>query len=398
MKLVCVIDNLGSGGAQRQLTTLGVLLKKLGHSVAFITYHRDDFFLPVLERVGIENISLVDKTHLQRPLAIRKALNSRRPDAVLAFLEGPSLYCELAGLPSRKWGLIVSERLQVNPKKGVSHWHRLFHRLADYITTNSHANRLALARLLPGLAFKIVTIYNCLDLDTFRPSPLRQVSKTVRFIVAASYQPRKNPLGFVRALRVALNAEPGLQVQVDWYGGFPARPDGAADRRHLEEARRSSHELGVDHMLHLHDGEADIVSRYQAAAAVLLPSLAEGLPNTVCEGMACGLPVLAGRIGDAGILVQEGVNGFLFDPQGPEDIARALLQFCRLGPQSQSQMGARSREVAEKLFSPAAAVRAYENLLVAAARSKGIRLTDRPSEPATSVSNCERPELATSAK
>lgn len=397
MKLLCVLDNLGSGGAQRQLTTLGVWLKKLGHSVTFITYHRDDFFLPVLERAGIENISVAHKARWQRPLAIRKAINIQRADAVLAFLEGPCLYCELAGLPSRSWGLIVSERLQVHPKGIVSHWHRQFHRLADYITTNSHANRLALARLLPGLASRMVTVYNCLDLEAFRPSPEPQVPNTIRFIVAASYQPRKNPLGLVRALRLALDEQPGLQIQVDWYGGFPVLSDGGPDRRYLDEAQRLSRELGVDHMLHLHEKEPQIVSRYQEATAVLLPSLAEGLPNTVCEGMACGLPVLAGRIGDAGILVQESGNGFLFDPQSPQDIARALLQFCRLSRRARTQMGAKSRELAEKLFSPAAAVRFYENLLVRAARRENFRANDCSPE-AASVPNEERPELAVSTK
>jgi glycosyltransferase involved in cell wall biosynthesis len=244
----------------------------------------------------------------------------------------------------------------------------------------------------------MVTIYNCLDLDVFRPSPIAQASNAVRFIVAASYQPRKNPLGLVKALRLALDAEPNLKLEVDWYGGFPVGSDGDPDRRHLNEAQRLSRELAVDHILHLHDKESQIVSRYQAATAVLLPSLAEGLPNTLCEGMACGLPVLAGRIGDAGILVQDSMNGLLFDPQSPQDMARALLQFCRLNPQTRAQMGTRSRELAEKLFSPAAAVRAYENLLVGAARSERVRFTDWPPEPAASIPNCERPELALSAK
>lgn len=397
MKLVCVIDNLGSGGAQRQLTTLGVRLKKLGHSVNFITYHRDDFFLGVLENAGIENISLAGKTRFQRPLAIRKAINSRQPDAVLAFLEGPCLYCELAGLPWRRWGLVVSERLQVEPDRGLRQWHRRFHHLADYITTNSHANRVALTRLLPGLASRMFTVYNCLELELFRPSALKQGATKVRFIVAASYQPRKNPLGLVRALRLALDTEPSLQMEVDWYGGFPVGPDGGPERSHFNEAQRLSRELGVEDILHLHEKEAEIVGRYQDATAVLLPSLAEGLPNTICEGMACGLPVVAGRIGDAGILVQEGVNGILFDPESPQDIARALVQFCRLSSQARAQMGAKSRELAEKLFSPAAAVRAYENLLAGAAGKQGVQPMHFP-ERATSVPNCQSSGMMVSAK
>src|SRR5262249_4279878 len=157
----------------------------------------------------------------------RKVLQAERPDAVLAFLEGPSLYCELAGLPSRRWGLIVSERLQVSARRNLSNAHRFFHRLADYITTNSHANRSSLARLMPGLASRLVTIYNCLDLEAFCPGPSRPAARTLRFIVAASYQPRKNPMGLAQAVRLALNAEPGLRLQIDWYGSFPTGPNSA---------------------------------------------------------------------------------------------------------------------------------------------------------------------------
>jgi glycosyltransferase involved in cell wall biosynthesis len=381
MKLICALDSFGSGGAQRQLTTLAVGLKRLGHSVTFITYHRDDFFLPVLERAGIGNISLANKTRLQRPLAFRKVLQAEQPDAVLAFLEGPSLYCELAGLPSRRWGLIVSERLQVNPRRSLSNAHRFFHYLADYITTNSHANSSILARLMPGLASRLVTIYNCLDLETFRPAPSKPAAGALRFVVAASYQPRKNPMGLVQAVRLALNAEPALRLQIDWYGSFPTGPNAAGNRRHLEEVQRMSREFGIEDLLHFHDKEPEIVRRYQEADALLLPSLIEGLPNTVCEGMACGLPVLASRIGDAEVIVREGMNGFLFNPESPRDMARAFLQFHRLGADARGQMGITSRGIAEKLFAPGAIVSAYENLLASAAKGERARLSDWPPAP-----------------
>jgi glycosyltransferase involved in cell wall biosynthesis len=362
--------------------------------VTFITYHRDDFFLPVLERAGIENICLANKTRLQRPLAFRKVLKVERPDAVLAFLEGPSLYCELAGLPSRRWGLIVSERLQVSPRRSLSNAHRLFHRLADYVTTNSHANTSSLARLMPGLASRSVTIYNCLDLEMFRPAQSKPAARELRFVVAASYQPRKNPMGLVQAVRLALNAEPALRLQIDWYGSFPG-PNGGANRRHLEEVRRMSCELGIAQVLHFHDKEPEIVRRYQEADAVLLPSLVEGLPNTVCEGMACGLPVLASRIGDAEIIVREGVNGFLFDPEAPQDIARALLQFCRVGAEARRQMGIASRQIAESLFAPGMIVSAYANLLAGAARRECVQGCDWPPIPARAAS--KRPNQAVTA-
>ena len=48
MKVLCLIDGLGSGGAQRQLVGLASLLKKEGYDVLVVYYHGDHFFVPFL--------------------------------------------------------------------------------------------------------------------------------------------------------------------------------------------------------------------------------------------------------------------------------------------------------------------------------------------------------------
>lgn len=383
MKIVCFIDNLGAGGAQRQLTTLGVFFRKAGHSVSFITYHEDMFFRPMLDANGVGVERLRARSRLGRPVALRKRLLCEAPDAVLAFLEGPCLYAELAGLPKRPWRLVVSERLEMNGNGKAPNWKRGFHRLADCITTNSHANRRALAQVLGKSAARIATIYNCLDLESFKPagSARRHGSGPIRLVVAASYQPRKNTLGLIRAVAMALSQHPTLKLQIDWYGGFPLLRQGSEDRRYFEECQELIRGLGLARSFHLHEKDKAIISRYQEADAVALPSLAEGLPNAVCEGMACGLPVLASRIGDADILVDQGVNGFLFEPQHPEDMARALLDFCGLSREARLAMGVESRRKAEVLFSPEHAVNAYQRLLEAAATGREVPVRHWPAEP-----------------
>jgi len=53
MKLLFVIDNLGSGGAQRQMINLARELKTRGHHVEFFVYYPHDHYLPLLDEVGI---------------------------------------------------------------------------------------------------------------------------------------------------------------------------------------------------------------------------------------------------------------------------------------------------------------------------------------------------------
>ena len=61
-----------------------------------------------------------------------------------------------------------------------------------------------------------------------------------------------------------------------------------------------------------------------ASDVLCLPSLNEGLPNVALEAMACGLPIVASRVGGVPEIVREGVNGFLVPPSDPRALAEAL--------------------------------------------------------------------------
>ncbi len=385
VKITCLIDYLEPGGAQRQLVSLGLFLKRMGHDVSFVTYHDGEFFQRQLEQAGIPIRRVRPRHKLLRAIAIRKALRFERPHAVLAFLEGPCFYAEIASLPFRRWGLVVSERLQIHAKKPPRDWKRVMHLRADYVTTNSHANRLALERMVPSLGGRVATIYNCLDLSAFCPSEASPTPTpdTIKLVVMASYLRRKNTLGLAKALALAREKDPGLKIEVDWYGGDPVLlPRNTPDTVYRDSAQSVIDQLGLSRVFRLHPPENDIVRRYQAADAVVLPSFAEGLPNAVCEGMACGRPVLASDIGDAPRLVEPGRNGFLFNPAMAESIAGAILAFCHLPAGRRVAMGVESRRMAELLFAPERAAAAYAELLEAALSQRRIAVRHWPSPPA----------------
>ena len=85
---------------------------------------------------------------------------------------------------------------------------------------------------------------------------------------------------------------------------------------------------------------------YGLASAFILPSSHfEQWGLVVNEAMACGLPVLVSRTcGCAPDLVQEGVNGFTFDPQDVDALARLLLRISS-GQTDLAAMGAASRKI-----------------------------------------------------
>ena len=88
-----------------------------------------------------------------------------------------------------------------------------------------------------------------------------------------------------------------------------------------------------------------------------------GCSNVICEAMARGKPVLASRVGDNPILVEDGVSGFLFDPNSPDEIASAIVRFSKLSPEQRIVMGKIGRQRAEEMLSPKRFAGQYEELI-----------------------------------
>lgn len=387
MRLLCFIDSLGAGGAQRQLTTLAVGLKRRGHDVRFLVYHPHDHFLPLLQTAGIPCEVIPACSHFQRLWAVRRILRRGWQEAVLAFLTAPCFYAELARFPGRHWGLVAGERL-ADPamKSGAGRWVRQFHRLADTVVCNSHTNRLMVEAVLPFLSKKLATVYNIVDLSLFHcPSPpihgaVAPPSNVFRIVVAASYHEKKNMLGLAKALHHLRTAGDVPPIVIDWFGAV--QPDPTPYHR----AQQFVAENGLAELLRFHPPTRALAEEYSRADAVGLFSFFEGLPNAICEGMACGKPIVLSNVCDAGNLVRQGKNGFLCDPSSPESIACALRSLAAGSQQERRQMGLESRKMAENLFGEDVIVERYERLLQAAIRRQAV--------PAESTWPVEVPESA----
>lgn len=372
MKLVLFTDNLGSGGAQRQLCLLALEFQRLGHSVSVLTYNAGtsddaDFFGPWLDSKGIPRHRIRPLRRWQRPFVLRRTLVKCAPDAVLAFQTAPSLYAELAGLGVRRWGLVVSERNAFpGSQRGPSRWVRLFHRVADSVTTNSQANRELMTLSWPWLGGRVQVIYNAVDLQHFQPVPQLELTPEthdgrLQLVVLARYERQKNVQNILEAV---LFLRGRTATHLRWYGGT------RADKTPLHEGEKFIQANKLARNVELLPATRDPRQAYWASDAVLLASWYEGCPNVICEAMACGKPVLASAVSDNPLIVEDGVSGFLFDPHSPEAIADAIARLAELDPERRRAMGAAGRQRAESLFALESCARRYEGLLVSAAHAR----------------------------
>ena len=223
MNILCFIDNLGSGGAQRQLVNLALALKEKGHIVSFLTYYKSEFYLSILQENNIAVTTIESPSYLKRVIECRKHIRSGKFDAVISFLETPSFIAEVASFPFRKWKLVVGER-SAAPKilktlKG--RLYRLMHVFSDYVVSNSNTNRRMVKKANPFLLNrKNKTIYNIYNFDVLDPAKFEQEKPEegkFHIVVAASHQRLKNLKNLAIAISL-LDEDLKNRLAVDWYG------------------------------------------------------------------------------------------------------------------------------------------------------------------------------------
>ncbi|MEI7529305.1 MAG: glycosyltransferase family 4 protein [Elusimicrobiota bacterium] len=85
--------------------------------------------------------------------------------------------------------------------------------------------------------------------------------------------------------------------------------------------------LGVGASVTLAGPKDDLLPYYRAADVFVLPSLTEGMSNSMLEAMATGVAIMASRVDGAKDAVADGESGVLFDPLNPAEIKQCLRRF-----------------------------------------------------------------------
>ena len=278
-------------------------------------------------------------------------------------------------MPRRNFAVIVSERAW-NPYKRLESLRYFFHRFADVVVSNSYAQQCRIQCVAGHLARRTRVIVNGVDLERFKPSDRAHGAATrrLRILVLARVVHEKNPLALLNAIAIICREHPYCDAVVDWFGAKPTKgksaysPDRMAYYRRVHQA---IDDLQLRDRFRLHAEIKDVTLLYHRADAACLPSVVEGCSNFICEAMACGVPVLASRIGDNRRLVQDGRNGFLFDPSSPVAIASAIIRFSMLSASQRQEMGLEGRKMAEAMLSPKVYVDQYAGLVDEVIQERG---------------------------
>lgn len=172
---------------------------------------------------------------------------------------------------------------------------------------------------------------------------------TLVFVGAVT--PRKRPHLLLEA--IGLLKQQGLECQLAIVG-----PE--QDQEYVRQMKDRAAALGIESLVVWHGFSADVAPIFRACDFFGLPSQAEGMPASLVEALATGLPSIVTAISGATDLVDDGVNGRFVEPDAAQ-IADALAMYLRDPALTDSHRAAAVRKV-ETRFSAKAVLEAYDRM------------------------------------
>jgi glycosyltransferase involved in cell wall biosynthesis len=347
MRIFHMVNSLDMGGSEHQMVEVASRQKVRGYQVIVGCLSSKGSLIENLRQSEISVIEFNPKGALFRPHGIFQLLRLtwffvRHPFDVVQVHD---LYSTLLGVPAA-W--LARVPVILSCRRDLSHWwwytprRRRFLRhvqnRSTYVIANSQAVRDFLVErdgFDPNL---IRVIRNGVDLERFttvRPDrrrlfPHLEAQSRLIAVVANMNVETKGHADLIRA---------AAEVSQKFHDAkFLLIGDGA-ERIRLEAMTA---ELGLSKTVLFLGLRTDVPNILACCDLFVLPSWAEGLPNSVLEAMAAGLPVVATRVGGIPEIIDDGENGLLVAPRDSHALAVAILQL--LGNEGLAKQLARSAQ------------------------------------------------------
>jgi glycosyltransferase involved in cell wall biosynthesis len=369
LRILYLIDSLGAGGAQRQLVTLVTALDRTAISPEVAVYHPIDHFRPDLERTRTP-IHVLGTRGARDPLVLARLarLVSRGEyDIVHSFLKTPGVLARLAvggrkgravgrregraGVGRTKPVVVVSERsTNIASFPFRLYLERRLALRADAMIANGRSVAQSVEDAVPAWRGRISVVPNGIEwsepdsdlrdrAERFRRLHLGPAADTLLGVVGR-IEKAKNPLLLVDAL-ARLPKELLKRTRIVWVGPWN-------DRRLVESVGNLVRQRHLEKNFELLSRTSEVRSVYLALDGFVLPSEREGFPNVVLEALADGLPVVATDVGDTGMLVETGRNGWLVRSQDPGALSRAIRELIEASPERRRELGRAGTSVREE--------------------------------------------------
>lgn len=284
-------------------------------------------------------------------------LRRTRPDVLLTYTAKPNIYgvfaARLLGIP------VIANVAGLGTafihEGWVTHVVKMLYRLALRCTAhvffqNAEDHELFLKLGLVDAAKTSLIPGSGIDLTFFAPQPMVDHAPHVDFVLVARLLKDKGIGEYVAAAQRVKATHP--QARFRLVGPRGVKNQTAIDDTTLDRWVTE----GVIEYLGASDQVRDIMAAHDC---VVLPSYREGMSRTLIEAAALAKPIITTDVPGCRQIVTDGENGLLCTARDADSLAQAMIRLIEMPPAARAQMGAHSRDRAERLFDEQIVFTAY---------------------------------------
>ena len=355
MRILELTDTLDTAGAERMVATLALELATLGQTVHVVAL-RDTGIMPVseerLREAGVR-VTALNKTDGFSPRALRALVSYVRRHRIEVVHTHNHTVHHYGVLAARLGGA----RAVVNTVHGVSTlrmqpWAKPIYRLSCSLTDRvvsvcTAVDRAARATLrLKGR--RAAVIYNGIEVEDLLAVEPRRPDGCFVFGTMGRLSPVKDHRNLLEAFAQVQRLHPHCRLEILGRGEL---------REELERLVRSK---GLEDAVDFRGFSLDLAGFLSRIDCFVLSSKSEGLPLSVLEAMAAGVPVVATAVGGVPEMVRGARCGWLCPPERPAELAAAMES--AMASRDRERMGERSRASVLERYSLPRMARNYLDL------------------------------------
>ncbi len=350
MKIVQVIPYFCFGGGETMCENLTYALIRLGHQVTAVSLYGERTPISLrMEQAGVKLVYLDKKLGLDVSMIPKlvSVFREERPDVVHTHLDVIKYAVPAAKLAGV--GRCVHTVHTVADKEAEGRLQKLtntlFYRLGW--STPVALSPQVQQTILSFYALekeRVPVIYNGIDLSRFTPKSDYSQSDTVELMHVGRLTPPKNHERLLRAFAALRESHPQCRLTLVGDGELRQQVEELVEALHLSQAVTFA------------GAQADVRPYLERADIFVLPSDYEGIPMTIIEAMAAGLPIVATSVGGVPDMLRQEESGLLVPPD-TEAVTRACARLVE-NPALRERLG-RNAQAEARRFSAECMAEAY---------------------------------------
>jgi glycosyltransferase involved in cell wall biosynthesis len=379
-----LVNALGFGGAELQVSRLALGMKARGRDVAVVSLIPPVGLVDELRAGGVEVDCLNMRPGIPNPLAcmrLRQMIRRLRPEVVHSHIVHANLLARVVRPFTRIPALVCTAHSIHEGKRWLELAYRVTDRLSDMTTNVSQAGVDRYVRIGAAPAERIRFVPNGLDVTRYqrdagaRDRLRRELGVDDKFVWLAvgRLTEAKDCPNLLNAFAAATKSDDRAVLLMVGRGNLDEQTYAVAKSLNLGDRVRF---LGI---------REDIPAIMSAADAYVMSSAWEGMPLVLQEASATELPVVSTDVGGVAEVVLRNRSGLLVPPKNSEELAGAMRRMMVMSPDVRRQMGRTGRKHVESLFGMDCVLDAWDHLYSEI-------LARRTATPATADAKAEMPK------